>query len=253
MPSEPDHDKIMFDFDSSEDYQGFCDKVDRLYGGGSFEEVGKHTNNVVIFLPGYEENYSLAAEGDISSLFDSKHQAIRENESFEEIVEAVGQPPEGTTAKTGTDCIGKGASGLPQQFVELLMYSGGVYGGLRAFYDVGKYTIKAMAYLYDNYTSPPLLNKGGVIGICAVDLLENRSVEEFYFVSAIEAQEGHRWNPSVDVRDLYYVTFEGANGQGHLYVANALGAILHYADYPLIESWQIEPTLTNENEDESGS
>jgi hypothetical protein len=249
MTSEPDHDKVMFDFDSFEDYQGFSEKVDRLYGEGSFEEVGKHTNNVVIFLPGNEEDYRLAVEGNYDPLFDSKHQTIRENESFEEIVEAVGQPPEGTTAKTGTGFTGKGASGLPQQFVELLMYSGGIYGGLRAFYDVGKYTIKAMAYLYDKHSWSPVLNKGGVIGICAVDLLENRSVEEFYFVSAIEAQEGHRWDPTVDGRDLYYVTFVGANGQGHLYVANALGAILHYAEYPLTESWEIKPTLTNENED----
>lgn len=252
MPSEPDNDKIMFDFDSLEDYQTFSGKADRLYGEGSFREVGKHTNNVVIFLPGNEEDYRLA-EGNYDLLFDPKHQENRENESFGEIVQAIGQPPEGTPVKTGTDSIGKGASGLPQQFLELLVYSGGIYGGLRAFYDVGKYIVKAMAYLYKKYSSPPLLNKGGVIGVCAVDLFENRGVEEYQFVSAVEAQEGHRWDPTVDGRDIYYVTLAGLNGQGHLYVANALGAILHYAEYPMTESWEIKPSLTNESENLSES
>lgn len=216
MLSEPENDKIMFDFDSWEDYQRFSGKADRLYGEGSFREVGKHTNNVVIFLPGNERDYRLAVEGNYDLLLDPKHQENRENESLGEIVQAVGQSPEGIPVKTGTDSIGKGASGLPQQFLELLVYSGGIYGGIRAFYDVGKYTIKTMAYLYDKYSSPPLLNKGGVIGLCAVDLIENKFVEEYQFLSAVEAQEGYRWDPTVDGRDIYYVTFAEPNGQAFI-------------------------------------
>jgi hypothetical protein len=44
-----------------------------------------------------------------------------------------------------------------------------------------------MKDLYEIYSAGLILNKGGVVPVCTVDLVENRGVEEHQFVSAVEA------------------------------------------------------------------
>lgn len=248
MPERRDDNKVMFDFDSKEQYVAFSRRVDRLYGEGTYQEVGKHTNNVVVALPGNEEDYRIAQEGSYEAVTSPEHQARREAEALEEIRRAVGEPPR--EMNTGSAPIGKGAQGLPQQFLELLVGLGGVYGGFRALYEIGVYTVKVLRYLHERYSSTPLLNKGGVVTVCAVDLVDNRNVEDAEFMSAVEAREGHRWSPNLDEQDLYYVTFMDAEGRGYLYVANSLGAILHYAEFPMVYSFQIKPSFSDEGGEE---
>ena len=119
---------------------------------------------------------------------------------------------------------------------------------MRAFYDVGKYVVRAIKYFYKEYGSYPLLNRGGVVAICAADLVENRGIDEYKFVSAVEAQEGHMWDLTIDGRDVYYVTFTDAQGTGHLYAVNANGAILSYSIMPLAKSWEIKPEFLSDND-----
>lgn len=249
MPGRQDNDKVMFDFDSEEEYVAFSRRVDRLYGEGSYREVGKHTNNVVVALPGNEEDFRLAREGNYEAVTDPEHQARREAEALKEIRRAVGEPPREMTA--GSASVGKGAEGLPQQFIEILVGLGGVYGGFRALYEIGVYTVKVLRHLYEKYSEGPLLNKGGVVAVCAVDLVDNRSVEDAGFLSAVEAGEDHRWTPSLDGQDLYYVTFTDTKGLGHLYVVNSLGAILHYVEFPMMHSFEIKPSLPDVGDEEA--
>lgn len=242
----------MFGFSNNEEYEKFRQESARIFGEGPYSQAGKHTDNVILVLPGDEETYRRAREATDLSVFDpdAEHHKLLEAKRLSEVLMAVGQPPEEVSVEAGTGSVGKGAQGLPQQFLEFLMYSGGVYGGIRAFYDIGKFVITTMVYLYEKHATPPLLNKGGVTAVCAVDLVDNRGVEEYQFVSAMEAQEGHNWDPSIDQRDVYYVTFVDQQGEGHLYAANARGAILHYSRLPITESWQVGPSFLEKDDDE---
>lgn len=251
MSEDQIRDKVMFDFNNFEEYDEFARKVNRLRSDVPFGDIGKHTINLVMVLPNSIEHRQQASENHdyLNSLYDRENQQRYEERAVDEIVRAIGEPPDSVSIGSGTESFGKGASGLPQQFIELLVSTGAIYGGIRAFYDVGSYAIRAIKYLYKEYGSYPLLNRGGVVTMCAVDLVEKQGIDEYKFVSAVEAQEGHMWNPTIDGRDVYYVTFMDAQGGGHLYAVNANGAILSYSVMPLAESWEIKPEFLGDIDD----
>ena len=240
----------MFYFEEAEDYESFMREQAQLFGEGTYGQVGKHSNNVVLVLPD-EEIYNLARQGVNSNIFDrnADYHKQKQAERLNQLLTTVGQPPDGVSIEPGTDSFGKGAEGLPQQFLEFLIYSGGVYGGVRALYDIGKYLITAMKQMRGNSFSSqaPLLNKAGVVAVCTVDLVDRRSVEDYTLVSAVEAQEGHRWDPILDPRDIYYVTFVDKEERSHLYVVNAKGALLHYFCLPT-GSWEAKPSFLKEDD-----
>lgn len=251
MDKDQTREKVMYDFDNFEEYNEFIRKVSRLCSDAPFEEIGKHTINMVMVLPGSREHRRQARgkHDYLTSLYDRDHQQRLEDIVVSEIVEALGEPPDSVSISSGTESFGKGASGLPQQFIELLVSTGAIYGGIRAFYEVGKYAVRAIKYFYKEHGRCPLLNRGGVVAICAVDLVENKGIDDYSFVSAVEAQEGHMWDPTIDGRDVYYVTFTDRQGRGHLYAANASGAILNYSVMPLARSWEIKPEFLSDTDD----
>jgi hypothetical protein len=252
MPDDGNEGKYVFDFDTHEEYEEFRRREERLYGDTPFDQVGKHTNNVIVFVPGRPRDIQQVISGDLDP-FDPQYQEEREREVLEYVREAVGSPPEGVTISAGSHSYGKGAEGLPQQFIELMGSFSDVSGGLAALYLVGKYAIKLMKRMHaDQGEEVFLLNKGGVVAVCAVDLQDNRGIEEYTLVSVVEAQEGQRWDPSLDGRDVYYVTFQDYKGgypyyRHHLYVANARGAILHYSDLSLARTWAVRPSFLEDD------
>ncbi len=239
----------MFYFDDIEDYHRFMREQEYLFGEGTYNQAGKHSDNVVLVLPD-EETYNLARQGSNSNVFDrnADYHKQKQAERLNELLTTVGQPPEGVSIEAGTDSFGKGAEGLPQQFIEFLTYSGGVYGGVRAFYDIGKYLIAAMKQMHGSSLEAPLLNKAGVVAVCAVDLVDHQGVEDYILLSALEAQEGHRWDPILDPRDVYYVTFMDKEERNHLYIVNAKGTVLHYFRLP-VGSSDASPSFLREDKE----
>lgn len=253
MPID-DRSEGIFDFDTHEEYEAFRQRSERIYGEGSYSQAGKHTNNVMIALPMTEEEYEQATgpDGDSPLVDNSDYQKRREIEIRDEVLEAFGSPPKGMEIEVGTDYFSKGASGLPGQFLEFLVQSGGVYGGARAFYDIGRYIITLVQRVRQDRIGTPSLNKSGVVAVCAVDLVENRGLEEYELVSAIEIMEGHLWVPTIDGRDLYCVTFTDHpyGYEAHIYLTTSHGAILNYKRFSLSESPVAEPWFI-EQEDSS--
>lgn len=255
--ADQNRNRVMYDFNSFEEYQRFSDKVERLYGSGSYREVGKHTNNLIVSLPDDGTTYKAATsnlpEMISINVFDRESTFHKELETkhLNKVLKEVGRPAEGMEITLNTDSLSKGAEGLPQQLLEIslvakdwLIATGGMYGGVRAIYKGGKYLIKVMRhYAEESDTDEFLFNKGAVVALCCVVLEENKSIEGAMLLSAVEAQEGHRWDPTIDARDVYYVTFADAQGNGHLYVANARGAILSYIQVSLANSWDIRPSI----------
>lgn len=241
----------MFDSDKLEDVEDFRERSERLFGRGAYSEAGKHTNNVVLALPMTLEEYEHAVQEGTWLLEDPGYQSKRETEIHNEAPATYGSPPEGVEIEVGTDTFGKGAAGPPGQFLEFLIQAGGVYGGFKAFYNIGRYLIGVVQRIGQERKALPILNKAGVVAVCAVDLVENRSVEEYELRSAFEIMEGHHWDPIIDGRDIYCVTFTNyPDGEaGYVYLATASGAILNYKQISLAESPILEPWFTKEQED----
>lgn len=244
----------MFDSDKPEDFEDFREWSERLFGWGAYSEAGKHTNNVVLALPMTLEEYEQAVQEGTRLLEDPIYQGRRETEIRNEVFATYGSPPEGVEIEVGTDTFGKGAAGPPGQFLEFIIQAGGAYGGLKAFYDIGHYLISIVQRVGQERKALPTLNKAGVVAVCAVDLVENRSVEEYELRSAVEIIEGHRWDPAIDGRDIYCVTFtDYPDGEaGYVYLATASGAILNYkqislAESPILGPWFIEPRRSDKS------